>query len=177
MAKEAESLFAAVVEKFGCANDRESDLAKDAEAELYEIRGLAIGKTAPEITGEDLNGRPMKLSDYRGKVVVLDFWGDWCGPCRAMYPHERSLVNRLDGKPFALLGINSDSDPQKLKARMKEENVTWPFWRDGGAQKVRSPLRGTSTAGRRSTCSITRASSATRRPRRGDRQGRQHALI
>ena len=133
LAKEAESLFEAVVEKFGSANDRESDLAKAAEAELYEIRGLAIGKTAPEITGEDLNGRPMKLSDYRGKVVVLDFWGDWCGPCRAMYPHERSLVKRLDGKPFALLGINSDSDPQKLKERMKEENVTWPFWRDGGS--------------------------------------------
>ena len=133
LAKEAESLFEDVVEKFAGASDREGDLAKAAEAELHEIRGLAIGKTAPEITGEDLNGRPMKLSDYRGKVVVLDFWGDWCGPCRAMYPHERSLVKRLDGKPFALLGINSDSDPQKLTARMKEENVTWPFWRDGGS--------------------------------------------
>jgi thiol-disulfide isomerase/thioredoxin len=133
LAIEAESLFEDVVEKFGSTNGPESDLAKDAEAELYEIRGLAIGKTAPEITGEDLNGRPMKLSDFRGKVVVLDFWGDWCGPCRAMYPHERSLVKRLDGKPFALLGINSDSDSLKLRARMKEENVTWPFWRDGGS--------------------------------------------
>jgi thiol-disulfide isomerase/thioredoxin len=133
LAKEAESLFEAVVEKFGDVSDVRGNLAEAAEAELHEIRGLAIGKTAPEITGEDLNGRPMKLSDYRGKVVVLDFWGDWCGPCRAMYPHERSLVKRLDGKPFALLGINSDSDPQKLKERMKEENVTWPFWRDGGS--------------------------------------------
>ena len=54
-----------------------------------------VRETAPEITGDDLNGRPMKLSDFRGKVVVLDFWGDWCGPCRAMYPHERSLVDAL----------------------------------------------------------------------------------
>ena len=133
LAKEAESLFEAVVEKFGAASDREGDLAKAAEAELHEIRGLAIGKTAPEITGEDLNGLPMKLSDYRGKVVVLDFWADWCGPCRAMYPHERSLVKRLDGKPFALLGVNGDEDLQKLKERMKQENITWPSWRDGSS--------------------------------------------
>ena len=47
-----------------------------------------------------------------------------------MYPHERSLVKRLEGKPFALVGINSDQDLQKLKERMKEENITWPSWRD-----------------------------------------------
>jgi hypothetical protein len=50
-----------------------------------------------------------------------------------MYPHERSLVKRLEGKPFALVGINSDSDPQKLDERMKKENITWPSWRDGGS--------------------------------------------
>jgi hypothetical protein len=49
-----------------------------------------------------------------------------------MYPHERSLVKRLEGKPFALVGINSDGDKQKLKGRMKEENITWPSWWDGG---------------------------------------------
>lgn len=133
LAKQGESLFRAAVEKFGAASDIEGDLAKAALAELREIRGLAIGKTAPEITGEDLNGRPMKLSDYRGKVVVLVFCGDWCGPCRAMYPHERSLVKRLEGKPFALVGINSDRDPQKLNERIKKENITWPSWRDGGS--------------------------------------------
>ena len=122
-----------MVEKFGDVSDPRGDPAKAAEAELYEIRNLGIGKTAPEITGEDLNGRPMKLSDYRGKVVVLVFCGDWCGPCRAMYPHERSLVKRLEGKPFALVGINSDRDPQKLNERIKKENITWPSWRDGGS--------------------------------------------
>jgi thiol-disulfide isomerase/thioredoxin/ribonuclease D len=133
LARQTESLFEAVVEKFGDVSDPRGDPAKAAEAELYEIRNLGIGKTAPEITGEDLNGRPMKLSDYRGKVVVLVFCGDWCGPCRAMYPHERSLVKRLEGKPFALVGINSDRDPQKLNERIKKENITWPSWRDGGS--------------------------------------------
>jgi hypothetical protein len=50
-----------------------------------------------------------------------------------MYPHERSLVKRLEGKPFALVGINSDQDLQKLKERMKEEKITWPSWRNGGS--------------------------------------------
>jgi hypothetical protein len=77
MARQAESLFEAVIEKFGDVSHYRGDLAKAARAELYEIRNLGIGKTAPEISGEDLSGRPMKLSDYKGKVVVLDFWGDW----------------------------------------------------------------------------------------------------
>ena len=50
-----------------------------------------------------------------------------------MYPHERSLVKRLEGKPFALVGINSDRDKQKLSERMKEENITWPSWWNGGS--------------------------------------------
>jgi hypothetical protein len=77
LAKEAESLFEAVIEKFGDVSHYLGDLAKAARSELYEIRNLGIGKTAPEISGDDLTGRPMKLSDYKGKVVVLDFWGDW----------------------------------------------------------------------------------------------------
>lgn len=48
-----------------------------------------------------------------------------------MYPHERSLVARLAGKPFALVGVNSDKDMDKLKARMAEEKITWPSFRDG----------------------------------------------
>jgi peroxiredoxin len=48
-----------------------------AEGELFEIRNLAIGKIAPDIEGEDLDANKLKLSEYRGRVVVLDFWGNW----------------------------------------------------------------------------------------------------
>jgi thioredoxin family protein len=50
-----------------------------------------------------------------------------------MYPHERSLVSRLQGKPFALLGINSDKDLDQLQAAMVQEQITWPSWWDGGS--------------------------------------------
>ena len=50
-----------------------------------------------------------------------------------MYPHERSLVKKLEGKPFALLGVNSDTDRDKIKERIKEEKITWRSWWDGGS--------------------------------------------
>ena len=49
-----------------------------------------------------------------------------------MYPHERSLVKEMEGRPFALLGVNSDEDLDALKVRMAEENITWHSWRNGG---------------------------------------------
>jgi hypothetical protein len=50
-----------------------------------------------------------------------------------MYPHERSLVEKLKDRPFALLGVNSDEDLERLKSRMEEENITWRSWRNGGS--------------------------------------------
>jgi hypothetical protein len=78
--QEAERLYVEVTEKYAdCPNQLrgKGTLGEQAEAELRELRTLAIGKVAPEIAGEDIDGKPMKLSDYRGKVVVLDFWGHW----------------------------------------------------------------------------------------------------
>ena len=69
---QADKHFNDVIEKYGTAEQK-----KTAKGELFEMRNLAIGKVAPEITGEDVDGKKFKLSDYRGKVVVLDFWGDW----------------------------------------------------------------------------------------------------
>jgi hypothetical protein len=75
--EQAEALFATCAEKFADIKMNRSTIGELAKAELHEIRDLAIGKTAPEISGEDLEGAPIKLSEYRGKIVVLDFWGNW----------------------------------------------------------------------------------------------------
>jgi hypothetical protein len=71
---EAEKLFETVRADF---KEVDLELAKRAESELYEIRNLAIGQVAPDIKGADVDGKQFALSEYRGKVVVLDFWGDW----------------------------------------------------------------------------------------------------
>ena len=131
--KEAEAVFERTIKEFGGeTGPRGGTLRKDAQAELDEIRNLCVGKPAPEIAGQDIDGKPFKLSDYRGKVVVVSFWATWCASCLDMNAYERSLVKRMQGKPFALLGVNGDEDKDKLKEWMKKEDITWLSWCDGG---------------------------------------------
>ena len=72
-----EKLLERVVNEFGDVRGHRRTLGKSAAAELFEIRKLQIGMIAPEIEGEEIHEKPMKLSQFRGKVVLLDFWGDW----------------------------------------------------------------------------------------------------
>jgi thiol-disulfide isomerase/thioredoxin len=130
---EAERLYERVLAEFADVYpDRMRDpLGKQAQAALFEMRELAVGKFAPEIEGGYLDGKPLRLSDQRGKVVVLTFWATWCGPCRAMIPQEKELVNRLKGQPFVLLGVNGDEDGEHLRKWLKDNPLPWQSWRDG----------------------------------------------
>ncbi len=112
---------------------REKTLGQVAGARLDEMLNLVVGKPAPEIVGADVDGKPLKLSDYQGKVVVLVFWGSWCGPCMAEVPRERDLVERLKGQPFALLGVDCEADKDNARGVMARERMTWPNWFDGDA--------------------------------------------
>jgi hypothetical protein len=77
LANEAEGLFERVVKDFADVKQHDRPLDQAAQGELFEMRNLAVGKVAPEIEGEDIDGVKFKLSDYRGKVILLDFWGNW----------------------------------------------------------------------------------------------------
>jgi RNA polymerase sigma factor (sigma-70 family) len=105
------------------------EIAKHA---LFEVKQLRIGKTAPEIEGEDLSGKKLKLSDYRSKVVLLDFywWGN--APNQTIQPFERSLMKTYANRPFTILGINRDRDREALMKTRAEEKITWPSWFDAG---------------------------------------------
>lgn len=123
----ADQKFERVITEFGDLKQRGSKLRDLAKPELSELRRLTLGKPAPEIEGEDLDGRPMKLSDYRGKVVVLTFW--WLGYTEA--PDHRKLVERMAGKPFAFVGVYGDDDLANAKAEIEQYGITWPSFRDG----------------------------------------------
>jgi len=77
MSKEAEALLERVTKEFADIKLPRGTTGDIARNMLNEIRNLGIGKTAPEVRGEDIDGKTLKLTDFRGKVVVLDFWGDW----------------------------------------------------------------------------------------------------
>jgi peroxiredoxin len=123
---EAEKRFERVITEFGQVTQWEWKLEELAKPELSELRRLTIGKPAPEIEGEDLDGQRMKLSDYRGKVVVLTFW--WPGYIEA--PEHRKLVERMTGKPFAFIGVYGDDDLTKAKVDVEKYGITWPSFRD-----------------------------------------------
>lgn len=92
---------------------------------------LSINQAAPTFTATTLDGSPFQLKDLRGKVVVLDFWATWCPPCRAMIPHEREMVKRLAGKPFALVSISADDEADRLRDFVRDERMAWTHICDG----------------------------------------------
>ncbi len=139
--REAEALFKRVSDVYAdiLHNDKHQrdDVKTFGDAalgQLHEMQHLAIGKLAPEVEGKDIEGRSFRLSDYRGKVVVLNFGSHfYCGFCRNLYPQERSLVKELEGKPFALVNINAEpsKDPTQLKEAWKAAGNTWRCVWDG----------------------------------------------
>ena len=123
--------FELLKEHFGDLAFGDSTYAVAADNATYFLKNLAVGKEAPLFAGEDTDGVLFRLEDYRGKVVMLRFWGDWCPACRAMYPFERELVDQHKNEPFALIGVNSDSIERCEKAQ-ERDNLVWRTIWDGG---------------------------------------------
>jgi thiol-disulfide isomerase/thioredoxin len=77
-----------------------------------ETAPAAKGKSAPDFTAIDRGGKPVKLSDFKGKVVILDFWASWCGPCISSMPHNQEVAKKLqsEGLPVALLAVANSEE-------------------------------------------------------------------
>lgn len=95
------------------------------------VTGQMIGKTAPEIVGRDYDGIEFKLSEYRGKVTVLYFTGQWCGPCRGEYPYERLMLEVHKADPFAIVSVNSDEKLETAKQAKIDNKLDFRSWWDG----------------------------------------------
>ena len=108
----------------------EMTLAKMVETELAGLK-INVGNPVPEVEGTDLDGKKVKLSSLKGKVVLFDFWATWCGPCRAMIPHERELVEKYKDKPFAIVSVSADSEKGDLTEFLSTEKMPWTHWWDG----------------------------------------------
>jgi thiol-disulfide isomerase/thioredoxin len=113
----------------------EQTLAKMVETDLAALK-INVGNPVPEVEGTDLEGKKASLSAYKGKVVLFDFWATWCGPCRAMIPHERELVEKYKDKPFAILSVSADDEKADLTEFLSSEKMPWAHWWDGSKGSV-----------------------------------------
>jgi thiol-disulfide isomerase/thioredoxin len=112
-------------------------LSERAAGEIFQMKHLAVGRIAPDIEGEDIDGKPMRLSDFRGKVVVISFWATWCGPCMTLVPDEKALIERMKGRPFMLIGVNGDDNRERVKAVSAEKGINWrSFWSGSRIQGI-----------------------------------------
>jgi thiol-disulfide isomerase/thioredoxin len=82
-----------------------SSYAKAIAGKLQSLEKTAPGKTAIPINKKDINGNPVNLQTLKGKYVLIDFWGSWCGPCRASHPHLKELYGKYKEKGFEILGV------------------------------------------------------------------------
>ena len=92
-------------------NMEQQELAKLAR------QRVKVGEQAPEITMPDLNGKPKSLSDLKGKVVLLDFWASWCGPCRRANPHVVEIYHKYKDKGFTVFSVSLDGLDNKTRSR------------------------------------------------------------
>ena len=79
-----------------------------------------------------LNGKHISLDDLQGKVVLIDFWATWCGPCRESIPHVREIAKKFDGQPLIVLSVSVDDDENKWKDFVAKNEMTWPQYFDHG---------------------------------------------
>jgi peroxiredoxin len=101
-----------------------------AKAEALNAQ-LAPGKQFPDFAVQDVDGKPLSIANYKGKVVMLDFWATWCGPCVGEVPNVVAAYKKYHDQGFEVIGVSLDEDKQKMLDFTKQHEMVWPQYFDG----------------------------------------------
>ena len=101
-----------------------AELAKEYREKAEPALAL-LGKPVPDFSATDLDGNPISLQDYRGNIVLLDFWAVWCGPCIAEMPNVKKVYDTYKTQGFDIIGVSLDTDETRLRDYLKENEIPW----------------------------------------------------
>jgi thiol-disulfide isomerase/thioredoxin len=102
-------------------------------AKLFAVQPeLARKRVAPAFHVTALDGKPIAMESLAGKVVLLDFWATWCGPCKLALPHLKEIAEKFQGQPLVVISISLDADEPTWKNFVAHNGMTWLQYRDGG---------------------------------------------
>ena len=110
----------------------EGDVERQRAMRYVSRPELARARMAPAFAVTTLDGTHVSLDDLKGKVVLLDFWATWCGPCREALPHMKSIAKKFQGQPLVVLSISLDKSEDTWKDFIAKNEMTWLHYRDGG---------------------------------------------
>ena len=110
------------IQKYG--NENHPYMA-DLKKNIDDAKNFIIGAVAPDFEQNTPDDKPMKLSDLRGKVVLVDFWASWCGPCRRENPHVVKLYDKYKSKGFEVLGVSLDRKKNSWEKAIVKDKLTW----------------------------------------------------
>ena len=104
----------------------------DAEAELlYSLDSTMVGSVASDVTARRVDGTEDSLAAYAGRVVLMDFWATWCGPCIAAFPKLREMADELPKERFQIIGVNVDEELDTVTDYLADEPLQWVVWHVG----------------------------------------------
>ena len=100
--------------------------------------GARVGERAPVFSATTLSGERISLAELQGKLVVLNFWASWCGPCRSEMPALEAAAKRTAGQPIVFLGVNVQEPPETVRAFVAELGLTFPILPDPTGEIART---------------------------------------
>lgn len=120
------------IKQYGDVSLYRGTVKEVVEGKLFSLSALVPGSELPDVTARKLNQETDKLSHYRGKVVLIDFWSTWCGPCREAMPGIEALKMELAGTPFEVISISIDDEVDEvLGFQQSEQPMPWVNWHIG----------------------------------------------